>query len=221
MKPRLFLYLALLVSVAIASPGIYKWVDEKGVTNYSETPPPQMKAKEVQLAPPPSKQITEEAQQRLEKLRAQQRPREVLGTVALGFAPTDGAFLPKPQIDLTLHIHSESDGQEVEVRIIDPSPGWTLGGEGKIASSYQNFTLPLRPGKYKLRALGVRAASLSAATFALPTGGPSFMVPDTDCVYVGRITLNFLRLPPTSVAEARKLAMSIARRMANRSLWCI
>ncbi|MBI5751558.1 MAG: DUF4124 domain-containing protein [Hydrogenophilales bacterium] len=53
MKPRLFLSMVLLISVAIASPGIYKWVDEKGVTHYSETPPPsEQKAKKIEVKPP-------------------------------------------------------------------------------------------------------------------------------------------------------------------------
>ena len=211
MKQRLFLSLAFLISVAIASPGIYKWVDEKGVTHYSETPPPQKKTKEVDIAPPPPKQVIEEAQQKLEKARSRQRAREVLGTIVMGIAPTEGAFLPKPPIDLTLLIHSESDGQEAEYKITDPSPGWAYGAEGKSASSYQNFALSLRPGKYKLTALKVRATSLSATPFALPTGGPSFVVPDADCVYVGRITLFFVRLPPGSLAEAQKSAMRIAK----------
>lgn len=211
MKQHLFIFLALSITVAIASPGIYKWVDKKGVTHYSETPPPHQKAKEVEVAPSPPKQVIEEAQQRLEKLRAQQRPREVLGTVVLGFAPTEGAFLPKPPIDLTLIIQSELGGQVTEYKIIDPSPGWELGEAGKLASTFQNFALSLRPGKYKLTALKVRAASLSATTFALPTGGPGFIVPDTDCVYVGRIALNFVRLPPVSLAEAQKSAMRISK----------
>lgn len=211
MKQHLFIFLALFITVAIASPGIYKWVDEKGVTHYSETPPPHQKAKEVEVVPPPPKQVIEEAQQKLEKARSRQRAREVLGTIVMGIAPTEGALLPKPPIDLTLLIHSESDGQEAEFRITDPSPGWELGAEGKSASTFQNFALSLRPGKYKLTALKVRATSLSATPFTLPTGGPSFTVPDAECVYVGRISLFFVRLPPGSLAEAKVSAMRIAK----------
>lgn len=211
MKQHLFIFLALSITVAIASPGIYKWVDKKGVTHYSETPPPHQKAKEVEVAPSPPKQVIEEAQQRLEKLRAQQRPREVLGTVVLGFAPTEGAFLPKPPIDLTLIIQSELGGQVTEYKIIDPSPGWELGEAGKLASTFQNFALSLRPGKYKLRALKVQSPSLLETSFSLPTGGPSFTVPDAECVYVGRIGFSFIRLPPGSYAEANDWVMRMAK----------
>jgi len=211
MKRRLFFSLAILIWVAIASAGIYKWVDEEGVTHYSETPPSHQRAKEVQVAPPPPRQVIEEAKQKLEKSRARQRTREVLGTIVMSIAPTKGALLPKPPINLTLLIRSESEHKETEYRITDPSPGWVLGEEGKSASSYQNFSLLLPPGKYRLVALKVQAASLSASIFDLPTGGPAFIVPDADCVYVGRIGFSFARLPPGSEAEARIAAMSIAR----------
>jgi Domain of unknown function (DUF4124) len=47
------LLLAGLALAALAS-GIYKWVDEKGVTHYSDAPPPTQKAQELPMpsAPP-------------------------------------------------------------------------------------------------------------------------------------------------------------------------
>ena len=47
--------LALIAFVASGSAAaeVYKWVDEKGVTQYSESPPPDGKATKVQTAPAP------------------------------------------------------------------------------------------------------------------------------------------------------------------------
>ena len=51
MKSRLAL-LSCLVLWAAPSPGqMYKWVDERGVTHYSEKPPPGRKAQQIQSAP--------------------------------------------------------------------------------------------------------------------------------------------------------------------------
>jgi type IV secretory pathway VirB10-like protein len=44
----------LLVLALPAAAAMYKWVDEKGVTHYSETPPPEgTAAKKIDIAPPP------------------------------------------------------------------------------------------------------------------------------------------------------------------------
>ena len=39
-RHALFLFCASLVSLGALSQSMYKWVDEKGVTHFSETPPP-------------------------------------------------------------------------------------------------------------------------------------------------------------------------------------
>jgi Domain of unknown function (DUF4124) len=46
--------IALLALVALSLPAVaqvYKWVDEKGVAHYSETPPPDGKAAKIELKP--------------------------------------------------------------------------------------------------------------------------------------------------------------------------
>ena len=47
--------LLLLLPIAAAGLGatLYKWVDESGVTHYSETPPAKQKAQEIRIEPPP------------------------------------------------------------------------------------------------------------------------------------------------------------------------
>lgn len=45
---------AVIVSLILAVPlaqAMYKWVDEKGVTHYSETPPPDGKAEKIEVKP--------------------------------------------------------------------------------------------------------------------------------------------------------------------------
>ncbi|MEN6585845.1 MAG: DUF4124 domain-containing protein [Sulfuricella sp.] len=46
-------FLLLVLAAATIGATIYKWVDEKGVTHYSETPSPKQKAQEIQVPPPP------------------------------------------------------------------------------------------------------------------------------------------------------------------------
>jgi hypothetical protein len=50
-KPILLLLLACSFVSSQAGAAIYKWVDEKGVTHYSESPPSSQKTQEVQTAP--------------------------------------------------------------------------------------------------------------------------------------------------------------------------
>ena len=51
MNPNLLLALGLLLCAAPTSAQMYKWVDDKGVTHYSESPPPGRKAQQVQTTP--------------------------------------------------------------------------------------------------------------------------------------------------------------------------
>lgn len=50
--------MGLLLCAAPSSAQMYKWVDDKGVTHYSESPPPGRKAQQVQTAPSPSPPTT-------------------------------------------------------------------------------------------------------------------------------------------------------------------
>ncbi len=69
-----------LLSVA-ASEGIYKWVDGKGVTHYSESSPDNVPAREVEIEPPPPAASVEAAQQRLKQsVQDYQQRSEALAT---------------------------------------------------------------------------------------------------------------------------------------------
>ena len=70
---KLALLLALLVSAAVQAE-IYRWVDENGVTIYSQTPPPDSEAKRIKTSPAPtgaenSQRQLEEEMQKLEDYR--------------------------------------------------------------------------------------------------------------------------------------------------------
>ena len=58
-----------MVVVATIGATVYKWVDETGITHYSNMPAPGNKAEKMNTAPPPSKEVIEEAQRKLQKLR--------------------------------------------------------------------------------------------------------------------------------------------------------
>lgn len=54
----------LVLACASASAALYKWVDEKGVTHYTEEPPPDRKATKIEIrsdAPPAAKSDTPES----------------------------------------------------------------------------------------------------------------------------------------------------------------
>jgi hypothetical protein len=169
----------LITGVSIAG-GIYKWVDEHGITVYSATAPSGKVAKQIKLPPQPSKEVIERAHQ--EWVRHEQ-PQEVLGTIALGFVPTELATLPKSPMNLTVVIQSIKDESKFKFVITDTSPLWKV--ENDNVSSHQNFTYSLRPGNYKIIGLEVENESLSDTQFSLVTDGPNFTVPEGNCVYIG------------------------------------
>lgn len=53
MQREWLLVVLLATAAAVLGATLYKWVDERGVTHYSETPPAKQKAQEIQIQPPP------------------------------------------------------------------------------------------------------------------------------------------------------------------------
>ena len=51
MRSRDLFFALLVVATAASGAGIYKWVDEKGVTHFSELPPPGQQAQKAPKAP--------------------------------------------------------------------------------------------------------------------------------------------------------------------------
>jgi uncharacterized protein DUF4124 len=206
--------LALVASATLAG-GIYKWVDEEGRTVYSDMPPPGKAAKQVELTPQPPKEVLEEAQQTLERQRAMWTPQRVLGTIALGFTPTVRAQLPLPPIGLTLFVKPTIGSGEFKFRVDDPSPQWTVDPDGKTATTYQNFNFSLKPGTYKTDRIEVDAPNLSGTPFTLPLMASGFTVPEGNCVYIGRLGMAYMRLPPGSLEQATETLKPLAKEVGK------
>ncbi len=73
---RRYLLLFLMPVLAIVTSGatIYKWVDEKGVVNFSELPPPGKKTEKIDMPTP------QRLQKSVEEQQLRQQPQEVLGS---------------------------------------------------------------------------------------------------------------------------------------------
>jgi Domain of unknown function (DUF4124) len=65
-----------LAAMGVAGGTIYKWVDEHGRVHYSETAPPEKKARELEVPPSPSKQTQEEARDKLNRMIEEQQRRQ-------------------------------------------------------------------------------------------------------------------------------------------------
>lgn len=70
-----------LVCAGLTQAAMYKWVDENGVTQYTQYPPPTGKS-EVMVPPPPPAEDPEGAQQRLEDLLKKQDDQRKAATTA-------------------------------------------------------------------------------------------------------------------------------------------
>jgi hypothetical protein len=62
MRKRLTLFLALLLGAAAFGATIYKWVDEHGVTHYSDQAPPEQDAQKIETPTTPAAPATEGTQ---------------------------------------------------------------------------------------------------------------------------------------------------------------
>ena len=80
-----------------------------------------------------------------------------------------------------------------------------VDGGPEVSQSIPNagggFSLRLDPGTYRLHALEILARSMSDNAFQVPTQGPTFTVPATGCVYVGRLYFDYYRMAKGSLDE--------------------
>lgn len=53
MRRKWLFFVLLPIAAAVLGATLYKWVDERGVTHYSETPPATKKAQEIRIQPAP------------------------------------------------------------------------------------------------------------------------------------------------------------------------
>jgi Domain of unknown function (DUF4124) len=108
MTLRLVLLLALGATATLAQAETYKWVDENGVTNYSNTPPPAGKAKitvqavQDRLSVIPSEPAgaslaAPAVYQRLQALEAEWLQRQRLMATAAAYAPPPPTMYDEPR----------------------------------------------------------------------------------------------------------------------------
>src|SRR3569833_3315296 len=88
-KTTWFVAMGALLLANAATAAMYKWIDEQGRVQYSQTPPPAGQFKELKPGPPPS-QSPEEAEQELQA-RVQRRGGGRGGRGAGGGAGRGGA----------------------------------------------------------------------------------------------------------------------------------
>lgn len=82
MRKNLLIFVILVLATATVGGTIYKWVDEKGVTHYSEQPPSNQKARKLEIQPAPptagseGTPSTKNMREREEEFRQRQEARE-------------------------------------------------------------------------------------------------------------------------------------------------
>ena len=217
---RRLLIMLLLVAGAAMATDVYKWVDERGRTVYSDKPPPGKAAREIEVPAQPGPDAGEAEQdelQRRKEKRARQEPQEVLGTLSLGFVTLAGsADFPQPPFRLTAVIRSLERGTSTKLEVADPSPDWRRDASNAVSTHF-DFSFLLSPGGYELVAVEVDGPSLSDSAFEYPALQRRFVVPTGNCVYIGRIYFVFHRLPPLPFAQSQELATKLADKAGKQA----
>lgn len=122
----------------------------------------------------------------------------VLGNLQVGFIPaTADVQPPSPPVEISMVLKPADGGPDVKQPIPDSAGG---------------FSLTLDPGTYSLHLLEILAPSMSDQSFQVPTIGPTFTVPATGCVYVGRIYFEYYRMPKGSLDEQTAAIKQLFRR---------
>jgi len=116
----------------------------------------------------------------------------VYGNLQVSIVPYDDrAVVPEPLGDLTLTFISPSE-DEYEVLVTDASGG---------------FNVQLPEGPYTIDVY-INALELNGVTGH--TGSPSIVVPEQGCIYIGRLSNTYKRLPPLPLPEQFDLMKSLA-----------
>ena len=94
----------------------------------------------------------------------------------------------------------------------DPDPGWVFVPD-IWSLTILDFALALEPGEYRTVLLGVEHVDLDSKQITLfidPTiRFIRFTVPETGCSYIGRIFVNYYRLPPLDFSETLDLIKNL------------
>jgi hypothetical protein len=107
-----------------------------------------------------------------------------------------GVEVPESLGDLTLIFKSISEEIEFPVQITEPHGG---------------YYLILSGGHYQIKTLEISALDVGAITSIPSMGWATIEIPDNGCVYIGRLSLNYYRLPPLSFTEQVAMVKEIAQ----------
>jgi uncharacterized protein DUF4124 len=75
MRKLIHIFFITLFFATAVDADIYKWVDENGITQYSDSPPPGRRPQKLETAPVPSKEEIEKAMQRRGQILEEERLR--------------------------------------------------------------------------------------------------------------------------------------------------
>ena len=119
---------AMAACASLRAADVYRWIDEHGQVQYSDTPP----AKGAQRVdvPQSSPQQDREARERLEANITAMLGVEVFGTVELRVMPRFGAGPPAGTVVLRLGFRSSAPAGETMIRLDPVSTAWSLASDG-------------------------------------------------------------------------------------------
>ena len=136
------LLLALSASICLAA-DTYKWVDDKGVTNYGEKPPKSRPAQPVNTNP---SGIIEGGGQFSQKALGERRPSEEAPRTALGPPPLPGPMAVRGmEFDVYIRLQYGMSEGEVLLRAGRPDHEAVDGFRHDIVKSYYYFPTVANP----------------------------------------------------------------------------
>jgi hypothetical protein len=157
MKPLTCLLLALAAGTGFAA-DTYRWVDEKGVTNYGEKPPQSRPAQPVNTNP---SGIIEGGSQFSQKAAGEKRPPEEAPRAALGPAPVPGSMTTRGMdFDIFIRLQTGMTEGELLLRAGRPDHEAVENFRHDIVKSYYYFPTVANPYTTVVTLRGGRIANL-------------------------------------------------------------
>ena len=156
-------------------------------------------------------------------------PPSVYGRVEVRIVPGFGGGIVIPDSAIQAGFVVESaDGEEIFDWITDPEPyhRFDRTNPGAGQKTRLDFALTLAPGEYKIVGLigmhpDLAKDPVGFPSFRIPSGmesligNLSFSVPESGCIYIGDLSLEYLRIPPGSRTEQNTYLDQEAERLRD------
>ncbi len=156
-------------------------------------------------------------------------PPSVFGIVEVRIVPGSGGGIVIPDSAIQAGFVIETaDGEEIFDWITDPEPyhRFDRTNPGAGQKTRLNFALTLAPGEYKIVGLigmhpDLAEDPVGFPSFRIPSGmesligNLSFSVPESGCIYIGDLSLEYLRVPPGSRTEQNTYLDQEAERLRD------